>query len=71
LAIRQIAEGWVTGHTPPVATIPNDTICDNNITCKGKYPELYAFAKNIYKEETQQFDYDMVLKWLNYNDSIV
>ena len=39
LGVAQMADGWVTGNTPPVSTIvPNDTICDNNVTCVGKYP---------------------------------
>lgn len=44
LSVAQITDGWVTASPPPVSTItPNDTICDNNFTCKGYYPELYAF----------------------------
>jgi hypothetical protein len=39
LAVSQMADGWVTSNTPPVSTITaNDTICDNNVTCQGKYP---------------------------------
>ncbi len=39
LSVAQMADGWVTGNTPPVSTIsPNDTICDDNVTCKGLYP---------------------------------
>ncbi len=39
LGVAQMADGWVTANTPPVSTIsPNDTICDDNITCKGIYP---------------------------------
>ena len=49
LAVAQFAEGWATAYPPPVSTIrPNDTICDNNVTCKNYYPEIYAFYKNIY-----------------------
>lgn len=49
LAVAQLAEGWVTSHIPPVSTLtPTDTICNDNITCQGRFPEPYAFAKNIF-----------------------
>ena len=55
LAVAQMADGWVTSKPPPVATIsPNDTICDNNVTCKGQYPELYSFYKNVFKSKVSE-----------------
>ena len=82
--MAQLADSWVTENTSPVATTsPNDTICDDNITYKGKYPELYAFSKNIFSldeglrskfdlglEEGHKFDRKTVLNWFNYNHSI-
>lgn len=80
--MAQLADGWVTGNTPPVSTIsPNDTICDDNVTCKGLYPEPFAFAKNVFKmnpELTNKIDFSVpvtfpretVLNWFNYNHSI-
>lgn len=84
LGVAQLADGWVTGNTPPVSTIsPNDTICDDNVTCKGLYPEPYAFAKNIFKiypelageleidpSVPMKFPRSSVLNWFNYNHSI-
>lgn len=84
LGVAQLADGWVTANTPPVSTIsPNDTICDDNVTCKGLYPEPYAFAKNIFKidsslaaslnmdpTEVITFPRTAVLNWFNYNHSI-
>jgi hypothetical protein len=55
LAVGQMAEGWITSNTPPVSSItPNDTICDSNVTCLGKYPEPYAFANNVFRIEGKQ-----------------
>lgn len=81
LAIAQMADGWVTASPPPVSTItPNDTICDNNATCKGYYPELYAFEKNVFwgSESARKvpqnaeitFKREQVEGWFNYNKSI-
>lgn len=80
LSVTQLADGWVTGNTPPVSTIsPNDSICDDNVTCKGLYPEPYAYAKNIFRmthsgsdlESTPiTFPRQSVLNWFNYNHSI-
>ena len=48
LGVAQMAESWATGNPPPVAGITqNDTICDDNVTCKGKYPEPNAFIRNV------------------------
>ena len=71
-----MSEGWVTAKPPPVSTISaNDTICDNNSTCKGYYPELYAFEKNVYWGGKQSiskvtFDRKRVRAWFDYNRSI-
>jgi len=52
LSIAQLAQAYMTSNTPPVSTISgNDTICDDNVTCKGLYPELYAYYKNVYKKQ--------------------
>jgi len=72
-----LASSFVTGNTPPVSTIsPNDTICESNVTCPGKYPELHAFYKNVYLKNNPNapsdlvFDYQLVHKWMDYNNSI-
>lgn len=84
LGVAQLADGWVTANTPPVSSISaNDTICDDNITCKGLYPEPYAFAKNVFKMSNPfaafnedmsaapvKFPREAVLSWFNYNNSI-
>lgn len=84
LGVAQMADGWVTANTPPVSTIsPNDTICDDNVTCKGLYPEPFAFAKNIFRLDERlaktlnidptaplTFPRQSVLNWFNYNHSI-
>lgn len=77
LAIGQMTDGWVTAFPPPVASItPNDTICDNNSTCKSFYPELYSFSKNLYlgskssKGINIPFNRSTVLGWLDYNKSV-
>jgi hypothetical protein len=85
LGVAQLADGWVTANTPPVATIsPNDTICDDNVTCKGLYPEPYAFAKNVFKMDSallsalnyeptakpMTFPREAVLRWFDYNRSV-
>lgn len=84
LGVAQMADGWVTANTPPVSTIsPNDTICDDNVTCHGLYPEPFAFARNIFKADSQlygrlnaeilqtvKFPRESVLNWFNYNNSI-
>lgn len=39
LAIRQIAESYVTRVVPPVGDVaPSDTICEANVTCAGYFP---------------------------------
>lgn len=75
-----MTEGWVSAQPPPVSTIqPNDTICDNNNTCKGFYPELFAFEKNVYwgshHQPSQQnseitFKREQIEAWFNYNKSV-
>ena len=77
LSIGQMTEGWVTAKPPPVSTItPNDTICDNNVTCMGYYPELYAFEKNVFWGGKQQnstitFTRAQIGAWFDYNTSAV
>ena len=49
LAIRQMAESYITQNTPPVSSIiPTDTICRDNVTCNGFYPELSSYYTNVY-----------------------
>jgi hypothetical protein len=84
LAVGQMADGWVTASPPPVSTItPNDTICDNNNTCKGYYPELYAFEKNVFWGQADPhslaripanseitFKREQVEAWFDYNKTV-
>jgi hypothetical protein len=52
---------------------PSETICEANTTCKGFYPEISAYFKNVYLKEHEgvdpflSFDVDLVRKWLDYN----
>ena len=85
LAVAQMAEGWATANPPPVGAImPNDTICDSNATCKGKYPEPYAYIKNVLFSQSlpewekrilngtgnYSFPRKLVARWFDYNTSI-
>lgn len=78
LAYQQFSTSYVTRNPPPGKTIqPNDTICLSNSTCKGYFPELSAFYKNVYLERhpesdsTLEFDPEWMRNLVNYNDSIV
>jgi pterin-4a-carbinolamine dehydratase len=65
----------VTNNTPPVNDIkPTDTICENNSTCLGHYPEIKAYYDNIYQhvhkddyDKLTFFDVEIVRLWLDYN----
>lgn len=64
----------MTYNTPPVSSItPKDTICFDNTTCYGFWPELSSFYNRVYLKRHPEadpflkFDNDMVRKWLDYN----
>lgn len=74
LAVRQMASSYITQDTPPVSSItPTDTICTDNATCNGFYPEISSYYSNVYMKEHPEsdpfltFPVEMVRKWLDYN----
>lgn len=76
LAIRQVSSSYVTWNTPPVSSvIPTLTICTDNATCDGYFPELFSFYKEVYLKEYPKedpfltFDTDIARLWLDYNPS--
>ena len=57
LAVRQIAKSYVTLDTPPVSSIiPTDTICRDNSTCTGFFPEISSYYTNVYLKEHPEAD---------------
>lgn len=74
LAIRQMANSYVTLNTPPVSAVdPMNSICEANSTCSGYYPEIASFYKFVFLQEHPNFrkdltfDVEMVRGWLDYN----
>ena len=69
-----MAVSYVTYNTPPVSSIvPTDTICTDNVTCTGFYPQISAYFNNVYVKKHPEvdpyltFDIESVRRLMDYN----
>jgi hypothetical protein len=55
-----MAESFVTLNPPPNTTVPTNTICDDNVTCNGYFPEISAFYREVYLKKHPETNPNLV-----------